>query len=121
LDQATEYTELNLFPSLLGFTLLTFPLQIIKYLDKYLLRLSFDKLHFAIIFLPAHLIKILSLQLPLVFLYVSVIIHHFFQALFFLYFLIYVPFHLVYAQLTVYFLIYFDNKRFGLLTIAFAE
>src|SRR5699024_632272 len=112
---------MNLFPSLLGFTLLTFPLQIIKYLDKYLLRLSFDKLHFAIIFLPAHLIKILSLQVPLVFLHVSVNIYHFFQALFDLYFLNYLPFRLVYAQLTVYFQIYSDNKRFWLLPIAFAE
>src|SRR5699024_11554004 len=112
---------MNLFPSLLGFTLLTFPLQIIKYLDKYLLSLSFDKLHFAIIFLPAHLIKILSLQVPLVFLHVSVNIHHFFQALFDLYFLTYVPFHPVFALLTVYFHFYFDNKSFILLSIAFAE
>src|SRR5699024_12152176 len=31
LDQATEYTEINLFPRLLGFILLTFALQFIKY------------------------------------------------------------------------------------------
>src|SRR5699024_12275557 len=113
--------ELNLFPVSCVFTLLIFSLKIIISLDRYLLRLSFDKLHFAIIFLPAHLIEILSLQVPLVFLHVSVNIHHFFQALFDLYFLNYVPFHPVYALLTVYFQIYLDNKRFGLLTIAFAE